>query len=51
MPLRPSARELDKIHVLPVATLFAEAIRRVHEGESVGALFDPPGLQLPLQVT
>ena len=51
VPLRPSARGLEKIHVLPVATLFAEAIRRIHEGESVGALFDPPGLQLPLQVT
>ncbi len=51
VPLRPSARGLDRIRILPVATLFAEAIRRVHEGESVGALFDPPGLQLPLQVT
>jgi ribose-phosphate pyrophosphokinase len=51
VPLRPSARGLDQIRVIPVATLFAEAIRRIHEGESVGALFDPPGLQLPLQVT
>ncbi len=51
VPLRPSAAGLTQIHVLSVAPLFAEAIRRVHEGESVGALFDPPGLQLPLQVT
>jgi len=51
VPLRPSDAGLTQIHVLPVAPLFAEAIRRVHEGESVGALFDPPGLQLPLQVT
>ncbi len=51
VPLRPSAAALEKIRILPVAMLFAEAIRRVHEGESVGALFDPPGLQLPLQVT
>ncbi|CAN5189150.1 ribose-phosphate pyrophosphokinase [soil metagenome] len=50
VPLRPSARGLDKIRVLPVAVLFAEAIRRIQDGESVGALFDPPGLQLPLQV-
>ncbi len=51
VPLRPSQRALGKIRVLAVAPLFAEAIRRIHEGESVGALFNPPGLQLPLQVT
>jgi len=50
VPLRPSARDTGKIRVLTVAPLFAEAIRRVHEGESVGELFNPPGLQLPLQV-
>ncbi len=50
VPLRPSARELGKIRVLPVAPLFAEAIRRIHEGESVGALFDQQGTQLPLRV-
>jgi ribose-phosphate pyrophosphokinase len=50
VPLRPSHRALGKIRVLPVAPLFAEAIRRVHEGESVGQLFDPPGMQLPLRV-
>jgi ribose-phosphate pyrophosphokinase len=51
VPLRPSAANTGKIEVLTVAPLFAEAIRRIHEGESVGALFNPPGLQLPLQVT
>jgi ribose-phosphate pyrophosphokinase len=51
VPLRPSANATGKIDVLTVAPLFAEAIRRIHEGESVGALFNPPGLQLPLQVT
>src|SRR5207302_489813 len=48
--LRPSAAATGKIEVLTVAPLFAEAIRRIHEGESVGVLFHPPGLQLPLQV-
>ena len=51
VPLRPSALNTGKIEALTVAPLFAEAIRRIHEGESVGALFNPPGLQLPLQVT
>jgi ribose-phosphate pyrophosphokinase len=51
VPIRPSAGKTGKIEVLTVAPLFAEAIRRIHEGESVGALFNPPGLQLPLQVT
>jgi ribose-phosphate pyrophosphokinase len=51
VPLRPSARNLPQIRVLTVAPLFAEAIRRIHEGESVGALFNPPASQLPLQVT
>jgi ribose-phosphate pyrophosphokinase len=50
-PLRPSAVATGKFEVLTVAPLFAEAIRRIHEGESVGVLFHPPGLQLPLQVT
>jgi ribose-phosphate pyrophosphokinase len=51
VPLRASARNLPQLRVLSVAPLFAEAIRRIHEGESVGALFNPPGMQLPLQVT
>jgi len=31
---------VGKILTLSVAPLFAEAIRRIHTGESVGALFD-----------
>ena len=31
----------DKLHVISVASALAEAIRRIHEGESVSALFDP----------
>ncbi len=49
-PMSSSVRNDPRIRVLSVAPLFAEAIRRIHEGESVGALFNPPGLQLPLQV-
>lgn len=33
-------KQVPKISVLSVAPLFAEAIRRIHTGESVGALFD-----------
>ena len=51
VPLRPSARALAEIDVLTVAPLFAEAIRRIHEGESVGGLFNPSASQLPLKVT
>ncbi len=51
VPVKPSARNLPQLRVLSVAPLFAEAIRRIHEGESVGSLFNPPGMQLPLQVT
>lgn len=36
----PEAKRLDKMTVLSVAPLMAEAIRRIHTGESVGALFD-----------
>ena len=38
IPLEPG-RPQDKIRVLPVAPLLAEAIRRIHTGESVSALF------------
>ena len=34
-----AAKRLDKMKVLSVAPLMAEAIRRIHTGESVGALF------------
>ncbi len=33
-------KQTQKLHILSVAPLFAEAIRRIHTGESVGALFD-----------
>ena len=36
----PPDKHNEKIHTLSVAPLFAEAIRRIHTGESVGALFD-----------
>ncbi len=35
----PPAKRLPKIKVLSVAPLIGEAIRRIHRGESVGALF------------
>ena len=50
-PLRPTVRNDPRLKVLPVAPLFAEAIRRIHEGESVGALFNPPGSQMPLPIS
>jgi len=50
-PMTPVVRNNQKVRILPVAPLFAEAIRRIHEGESVGALFNPPGSQMPLPVT
>jgi ribose-phosphate pyrophosphokinase len=31
----------DKLHVISVAPALAEAIRRIHDGESVSALFEP----------
>ncbi len=35
----PPEKKLDRITVLSVANLFSEAIRRIHNGESVSALF------------
>jgi ribose-phosphate pyrophosphokinase len=35
----PPAKHLAKIKVLSIAPLIGEAIRRIHRGESVGALF------------
>jgi ribose-phosphate pyrophosphokinase len=35
----PEGPEVDKVTVLSVAPLFGEAIKRIHRGESVGALF------------
>jgi ribose-phosphate pyrophosphokinase len=39
IPLRADARSLSKIHVLSVATLLGEAIRRTHEEASISSLF------------
>ena len=36
----PKNKQDRKISTISVAPLFAEAIRRIHTGESVGALFD-----------
>jgi len=36
----PPEKRLDKMTILSVAPLFAEAIRRIHTGESVGELFE-----------
>jgi len=35
----PESAPMDRITVLSVAPLFGEAIKRIHRGESVGALF------------
>jgi ribose-phosphate pyrophosphokinase len=35
----PAEKRIEKLNVLSVASLFAEAIKRIHTGESVGALF------------
>jgi ribose-phosphate pyrophosphokinase len=39
IPLRPEARSLDRIAVTSVAKLLGEAIRRIHNAESVSSLF------------
>lgn len=39
LPLREEAESSDKFVVLSVAELFGEAIRRIHEGQSVSSLF------------
>ena len=36
----PAEKAIDQITVLSVAPLLGEAIRRIHVGESVGAMFD-----------
>jgi len=39
LPLPPN-KLIDKITVLPIAPLLGEAIRRIHTGQSVGAMFE-----------
>lgn len=36
----PARRESDKLQILPVAPLFADAILRIHRSESISSLFD-----------
>jgi len=36
----PPGKRIDKITVLPIAPLLGEAIRRIHTGQSVGAMFE-----------
>ena len=38
MPL-PDEKKIDKIKVLTIAPLFAEAIKRINEAEPIGELF------------
>jgi len=35
----PDDKKFEQLNVLSVGPLFAEAIKRIHSGESVGALF------------
>ncbi|MDX6328088.1 MAG: ribose-phosphate pyrophosphokinae [Streptomycetaceae bacterium] len=37
----PSGDRTDKLRILSIAPALAEAVRRIHNGESVSALFDP----------
>jgi len=36
----PPAKRIPKLSVLSVAPLFAEAIKRIHTGESVSEMFE-----------
>ena len=36
----PDNKRIDKITVLPIAPLLGEAIKRIHTGQSVGAMFE-----------
>ena len=38
-PALPAAKQIPQLKVLSVAPLIGEAIKRIHRGESVGALF------------
>jgi len=35
-----NGKKLDKITVLPIASLVGEAIHRIHTGLSIGAMFE-----------
>ena len=39
IPLTPAAQACPKIHALTVAPLLAEAIRRIHQADSLSSLF------------
>jgi ribose-phosphate pyrophosphokinase len=39
IPLSPAARESKKIAQLSVGKIFGEAIRRIHEADSLSSLF------------
>jgi len=39
VPLRPEAEGVDKVQVLSIGQLIAEAIRRIHNEESISSLF------------
>jgi ribose-phosphate pyrophosphokinase len=43
----PDGKSDPKLHVISLAPALAEAIRRIHEGESVSALFDAPLMATP----
>jgi len=43
IPLRPEAQGVEKIKVLSLAPLMSEAIRRIHNEESISSLFDNRG--------
>jgi ribose-phosphate pyrophosphokinase len=36
----PEEKRIDKITILPIAPLMAEALRRIHTGMSIGAMFE-----------
>jgi len=40
IPLSEAAQRCDKLYVLSAATLFGEAIKRIHDLSSVSSLFD-----------
>ena len=40
LPVRHKTADCDKIHVLSVANLFADAMRRIHNGDSISVIFD-----------